>query len=353
MKNIFYILLILTILSSCSPRIISPLSESEKLKYQTVEQLEMESITNYLEGIVEAGINKKREKYVYNKLMEIDTNVTKERIDIYSFQHNYILEIKGETDKIIYLTAHYDKTDANIFKLISVCLNGLLDEPISWSYLTQGAIDNGTGVATAIQLANKLSQRKNYYTYRILLTGSEESGIRGARSHVARIKMEEWNKVQCCINIDCIGVKDERFGIVNAKNDPHLTRLSIETAKENNLDLVLINNVSGVSDNAPFNKTSTATDFGRSFMFNLPGAFLPQRSYFTKPKSVPTLFFSSTAITKFHILDFFNFYLPIAIPSGNYHNYSDNLFKLDQVKLYEGYSLINGLLLKIEEQRLY
>ena len=353
MRNIFYLSIIVIIISSCSPRMLSPLSDSEKLNYQPEEIIEIESLCDNLEGIVHAGINKKREKYVCNNLTLINPNIRKERIDIYSFQHNYILEIKGETDKIIYITAHYDKPDVNIFKMLSLFINGILDEPFSFTFLSQGAIDNGTGVVTALQLAKKLSAQENYYTYRILLSGSEESGIRWSRAHVARIPLNEWNKVQCCINTDCIGVKNERLAIVNTDCDPHLLRLSIETAKEKEIDVVLLNSTLGMSDNTPFGNTGPVLDFGRSLLFNLPGAFLPQRSYFTRQKSVPTIFFSSTEVIKTNVVNLFNPFLPVAIPNGSIHSYSDNLSKIDIVKLYEGYSLINGLITKIEEMKLY
>jgi hypothetical protein len=353
MKFSIYLFVLLFIISSCSPRIITPLSESEKVEYQTQEIEEIEEISNNLEGLAHARLNKKREKYVRKTLYSINSNVRKERIDIYSFQHNYIMEIKGETEKIIYITAHYDKTDMNIFKMFSLFCNGLLDEPFSFTFLSQGAIDNGTGVVTALQLASKLCTQSNYYTYRILLSGSEESGIRGSRAHVAKIPINKWQHVKCCINIDCIGVKNERLAIINNDCDPHLLRLSIETAKEKEIDLVLIAGTLGMSDNTPFNKTNFALDFGRSLLFNLPGAFLPQRSYFTKEKTAPTIFFSSTEVLNSSFINLFNPLLPIAIPSGSIHSYSDNLSKIDIMQLYEGYRLIDGLIMKIEEMRLY
>ena len=353
MKSCIYSIIFLFLLSSCSPRIISPLSNEEKYEYKKEELSEMETLCNYLNGIVESGVNKKREKYVYDKLKEISDNIKRERIDIYSFQHNYILEIKGTTDKIIYFTAHYDKTDLNIFKFSSVLVNGFLDEPFCWTMTSQGAIDNGTGVATLLELADNLNKRKNYYTYRFLFPGSEESGLRGSRSHVARIKLNEWENIQCCINVDCIGIKDEKLAIVLVKNDPNLTRLSIETAKENNFELVGLSNINGASDHIPFYKTNTALDFGRSFLYNAPGAFLPQRSYFTKSKSTPTLFFSSTGISDARLVDLINPYLPLTIPNGNIHSYSDNLSRIDKKRFYEGYKLIYELVLKIENQKIF
>jgi hypothetical protein len=39
-------------------------------------------------------------------------------------------------------------------------------------------------------VAAALAERENHYSYRILLSGSEESGLRGVRAHIARL----WNR---------------------------------------------------------------------------------------------------------------------------------------------------------------
>ena len=63
------------------------------------------------------------------------------------------------------------------------------------SFTSQGSIDNATGVAVALQLAKSIAERDNKFSYRILLAGSEESGLRGSRAHVARLSLEEFDKI--------------------------------------------------------------------------------------------------------------------------------------------------------------
>lgn len=76
-----------------------------------------------------------------------------ERIDWFTVQSNYVIEIPGRGEGIAYLVAHYDKTDSNPLKLASLMVDGLIDELVGFSYLSQGAWDDATGVAAVLELA--------------------------------------------------------------------------------------------------------------------------------------------------------------------------------------------------------
>lgn len=305
-----------------------------------------------LSELAKSGGNHKREKTVIKKSNEIGLKPTLERIDIYSFQKNCLLEIKGQSKKIIYITAHYDKTDMNIFKLISMLLDGLLDDAISWSFTSQGAIDNGSGVTVALELAKAIKDSSYFYTYRILFSGSEESGIRGSRAHVARMKDSIWDNVKCCINIDCVGKMGESNVLVLNQTNKRFWGIIHNIALKNNFRFKEIVESPSFSDQTPFRKTNTGVDILRSlFVFNLTGGFLPQRSYFTKSRSVPTVFISSTGLFKPY--DQFNMILPMAIPTGGIHSYSDRLEKIDPDLLFEAYSLTLSLINEIDKRKIF
>ena len=122
----------------------------------------MKSLNTSVEKIVNAGGNLKRARSIIKRIKKLDLskNVSKETIDWFTFQKNILIEIKGESNTIVYIVAHYDKVDMNPLVLPSILLNGALDPLISWTYTSDGAIDNATGVAVSLELAKTYCQRK-------------------------------------------------------------------------------------------------------------------------------------------------------------------------------------------------
>ena len=120
----------------------------------------------------------------------------------------------------------------NPLVLPSILLNGALDPLISWTYTSDGAIDNATGVAVSLELAKHIAKEKLKYTYRILLVGEEEAGLRGSRSHVARMKDSISKNVFYVINTDVIGVKDKENCVTSDVSNSKLTYTSLQVAKE-------------------------------------------------------------------------------------------------------------------------
>ena len=295
-----------------------------------------------VEKIVNAGGNHYRKKAIIKRLdaFGLKEHTRQERIDWLSVQKNIIVDLPGKSDSLIYVVAHYDKTDINPLKFISVLTNGLLDPLISWSYTSQGAIDNATGVAVAMQLMKSLKDKENKYSYRLLLAGSEESGLRGSRAHVARLTLEEFNKIKFVVNIDIVGVKGKQ-NCVYKLSDDRLEQKVIMLASEDGLDLGRGEMPAGAySDYLPFKKTSFELDFARSFAFNLTGSFLPQRSYFTKKKSTKVINFSSCELV--NVGDYVA--STILLPFGSVHGFRDNIKKVDPYKLYEMYQVVDFFL---------
>jgi len=344
-KRFLILLFLCFLLSSCKTQYkIIHNGEISELSYKSLPYNEL--ITS-VENVVNAGRNHYRKKAIVKRLeaFGLKESIRQERIDWLSVQKNIIVDISGKSDSLIYIIAHYDKTDVSPLKLASVLTSGLLDPLISWSYTSQGAIDNATGVAVAMQLIKSLWEKDTHYSYRLLLTGSEESGLRGSRAHVARLTLKEFSKIKFVINVDVVGVKGKQNCIYKLSDDD-LDKKVILSAGLEGLDLGIGKMPLGASsDFLPFKKTSFGLDFARSFAFNLSGSILPQRSYFTKKKSTKVINFSACELLDFGdtVSDF------TLLPVGSFHGFRDNIKKVDPQKLFEMYQVVD-LFLQAEEK---
>ena len=88
-------------------------------------------------------------------------------------------------DRVVVLGAHYD-TVPN----------------------TQGANDNGSGVATLLTLAREVLQHSYPFKLRFIAFGSEEVGLFGSRSYVDSLPDNERNAVVAMLNFDVPGSGD-------------------------------------------------------------------------------------------------------------------------------------------------
>ena len=342
----FFLGLIIIFLCSCSTYHKVELSNQGISTFE--KQNDFEDLISSVEKVVNAGGNHYRKKAIIKRLdaFGLKEHTHQERIDWLSVQKNIIVDLPGKSDSLVYVVAHYDKTDINPLKYASILLNGLLDPLISWSYTSQGAIDNATGVAVAIQVMKLLQKTDRHYSYRMLLAGSEESGIRGSRAHVARLSLEEFDKIKYVINIDVVGVK-EKQNCVYTISDDGLENSVKNIAKKNSIKLgVGSMPVGASSDYLPFKKTSFGLDFARSFAFNLTGSLLPQRSYFTAKKATKIINFSACKL-----IDAGDYIAgTILLPVGSLHGFRDNIKKVDPVKLHQMYDVIR-LFIEEEEKR--
>lgn len=94
---------------------------------------------------------------------------------------NLILDIPGESDEVIVLTAHYDST-----------------------WLSKGAYDNMSGCVGLLELAERFSKTKNHYSLRFIWCGSEERGLLGSKAYTAADE-ERLQKMILNVNLDMIG----------------------------------------------------------------------------------------------------------------------------------------------------
>lgn len=269
-----------------------------------------------------------------------------QHIDWYSLQKNLILEIPGKSAQTIYLIAHYDKTDANPLTFVSLMLNGFLDTLISPIFLSDGALDNATGVSVLLELAKQQSTRDNYYTYRFLFAGAEETGLRGSRVHVARLTEQEQEAIQFAINIDTVGIKGGRHCITEGVSDPQLGYLALTSARKLGYELDSDPSPTySTSDYLPFQEMSIAADFSYGLQLNFVGGILPQRSWFAAPGSVPVLNFSSCGVMQSSA----DFITNVLLPIGQLHSFRDSAELVDPLELYSLSKILSHTLERIEQ----
>ena len=300
-----------------------------------------ESLRSSVEAIAGGWGNLGRLRAVCERaaVLGLEPYLRTEWIDWFSLQRNVVIEIPGESDRLVYFVAHYDKTDVNPFKLVSLLLNGILDEPFSATFFTEGAIDNATGVAVCLELAASLSEAEPYHTYRVLLTGSEESGLRGSRAHVASLSREEKDAILLAINIDTVGVSFSPNCVTYDVSDPKLVGRVMHVAASRGLELKLGEIPPGASsDFVPFQATSFWRDFGRGLQFNLVGGLLPQRSWFTGSHEAPVLNLSACELVG--IPDYLA--ALVLLPFGRVHGPRDRALQVDVRRLYEIFAIVRA-----------
>ena len=94
--------------------------------------------------------------------------------------HNVILDLPGEVDEYIALTAHYDSTS-----------------------LSQGAYDNMSGSVGLLAMAEYFAKNPHRYGLRFIWCGSEERGLLGSKAYCDN--EEALKNCVLCINLDMIG----------------------------------------------------------------------------------------------------------------------------------------------------
>ena len=95
--------------------------------------------------------------------------------------HNVILDLPGEIDEYIALTAHYDTTS-----------------------LSTGAYDNMSGSIGILAIAEHFMNKPHHYGLRFIWCGSEERGLLGSKAYCAAHE-EELKKIVLNVNLDMIG----------------------------------------------------------------------------------------------------------------------------------------------------
>ena len=145
-----------------------------------IDQRELRSFVSKGNKIPGVNINAK------DAIKLVDQGVTTAKIvlkqeEYQGESHNVILDMPGEIDEYIVLTAHYDSTS-----------------------LSQGAYDNMSGSVGLLGIAEYFKDHPHRYGLRFVWCGSEERGLLGSKAYVAAHE-EELKSVALNINLDMIG----------------------------------------------------------------------------------------------------------------------------------------------------
>ena len=95
--------------------------------------------------------------------------------------HNVVLDLPGETDEVVLLSAHYDSTPLSV-----------------------GTYDNMSGSVGLLALAEHFAAAPHRYSMRFVWCGSEERGLLGSKAYCQQHE-QELQKVVLNINLDMIG----------------------------------------------------------------------------------------------------------------------------------------------------
>jgi len=324
-----------------------PPVSAELLKSDGDAGARAESLRETVQAILDGGWNPGRFSAVRRRAeaLGLGPQARAEWIDWFSFERNLVIELAGPDPGIVYLVAHYDKTDLNPLKFVSLLLNGLLDEAIAWSYFSDGAVDNATGVAVALEVAGALRNAGLRKTYRILLTGSEESGLRGARAHAARLTAADWERISFVINIDSVGVDFSPTAVLVNASDPRLVDEALGAAGRVRVPLEAGAMPPGADgDHTAFAKPGLFRDLLRGLSTNLVGGLLPQRSWFTGRHSAPVLVFAADPLVDAG--DYLSGLL--LLPIGQIHGPRDAARHVDPARLLDLFRVIEDLLRKTD-----
>ena len=151
------------------------------------------------------------------------------------------------------------------------------------------------------------------------------------------------------MNIDTTGLRTTGNCVMADVSNAEMTRASLQAARELGVPLEEGTIPPGASsDHAPFARNGPGLDIGRSAMFNMPGALLPQRSYFTSRSSTEVLFMSSC-----ELIDLWDYVGGcFCIPTGNLHGPRDSADKVDPTRLWQSYAVLHEVLMDGEREGL-
>ena len=147
---------------------------------EDIDQRELRSYVSKGNKIPGVNINAK----TAIKLIEKGVKTAKITLKQYEYQgqsHNVVLDMPGQIDEYIVLTAHYDSTS-----------------------LSQGAYDNMSGSVGLLGIAEYFTTHPHRYGLRFIWCGSEERGLLGSKAYVAANE-DKLGKVALNINLDMIG----------------------------------------------------------------------------------------------------------------------------------------------------
>lgn len=144
-----------------------------------IDQRELRSYVHKGNRIPGVNINAKDAIRLINQGVTT-AKITLEQEETVGQSHNVILDLPGEIDEYIALTAHYDSTS-----------------------LSQGAYDNMSGSVGLLGIAEHFAKNPHRYGLRFIWCGSEERGLLGSKAYCEN--EDALKNCALCINLDMIG----------------------------------------------------------------------------------------------------------------------------------------------------
>ncbi|MBQ8803669.1 MAG: DUF4910 domain-containing protein [Tyzzerella sp.] len=147
---------------------------------EDIDQRELREHVSKGNKIPGVNINSKKAVELINKGAK-SAKIVIEQDEYKGKSHNVILDLPGEVEETIVLTAHYDSTS-----------------------LSQGAYDNMSGSVGLLGIAEKFAKEPHHYGLRFVWCGSEERGLLGSKAYVEAHE-EELKNIVLNVNLDMIG----------------------------------------------------------------------------------------------------------------------------------------------------
>ena len=202
-----------------------------------IDQRELRSYVHNGKKLLAVNINTKDAVSLVNKGVSGAKISVKQR-EYTGTSQNVILDMPGQLDEYIVLTAHYDSTS-----------------------LSQGAYDNMSGSVGLLGIAEHFAKNPHRYGLRFVWCGSEERGLLGSKAYCAAHE-EALSKVVLNINLDMIGCIMGKF-IACATTEEKLVSYIEYLAFEQGLGIHAYQDVYS-SDSTPFaDKGVPAVSFAR------------------------------------------------------------------------------------------
>ena len=202
-----------------------------------IDQRELRSYVHNGKKLLAVNINTKDAVSLVNKGLSGAKISVKQR-EYTGTSQNVILDMPGQLDEYIVLTAHYDSTS-----------------------LSQGAYDNMSGSVGLLGIAEHFAKNPHRYGLSFVWCGSEERGLLGSKAYCAAHE-EALSKVVLNINLDMIGCIMGKF-IACATTEEKLVGYIEYLAFEQGLGIHAYQDVYS-SDSTPFaDKGVPAVSFAR------------------------------------------------------------------------------------------
>lgn len=293
--------------------------------------------------------NTKAALWLEKTLSSYNYDVNQQEFDVYRqdlstfYSYDYdFLNLNPYNEK----EAEYKTTNVIALKKASVNLDKTLIISAHYDTIsnTKGVIDNGSGSATVLEIAEILKDYPLPFNVQFIFFGSEEHVLSGSRYYISQLSEEERENIIGCINIDMVG-----------NTEPDETILNTIDGTENILTLNLLDNLNDTSI------LKTGFGFGMSddysfYKVNIPSILImdSELEQFDKDRGLERdSTISSISVKRLEKItnEICNMVISLSINIDKFYNYKSDIdinkisdiYKTDKIidNKIEGYELIS------------